>query len=243
MDCSSDYSDTSGDAVLITTTASVATTIEFSPPLSQNKTAAMRKVHYSSSTKVILVFHEPFWENTENVGGNTITDLPLKVMYYPNKASKSGVGVLLASYTWGTDSLRFTGMSDEAVIEESLLGVAKIHNRPYSFVKELYMSGHVKRWTADENTLGAFLALKPYQTMAYQNELSRSEEGIYFAGEHTESPHGWMDTAIKSGVRAAAEIHLDQDYSQSHPSKAPHPGTISVGYHQLQHQYVWTGGA
>jgi len=34
-----------------------------------------------------------------------------------------------------------------------------------------------------------------------------------FAGEHTEFPHAWMDTAIKSGIRAAAEIHLDKDYT------------------------------
>lgn len=186
MDCSDTLSDYTGDAVLITTTATVATTIDFSPPLSQNKSAAMRKSHYSSSTKVIMVFHEPFWKNPTvggNRGGNTVTDLPLKVMYYPSTASKSGkilieyffhnqdlaflffegVGVLLASYTWGTDALRFTGMNDDAVIEECLIGLAKIHNKPYSFVKELFMSGHVKRWTLDPNTLGAFLALKPYQ--------------------------------------------------------------------------------
>lgn len=74
-----------------------------------------------------------------------------------------GVGVLLASYTWGTDALRFSGMTDEAVIEETLMGLAKIHNRPYSYIKQQYMNGHVKRWTLDPNTLGAFLALMPYQ--------------------------------------------------------------------------------
>ena len=35
-----------------------------------------------------------------------------------------------------------------------------------------------------------------------------------FAGEHTEIQHAWMDTAIKSGVRAAAEIHLDEDWTK-----------------------------
>ena len=84
--------------------------------------------------------------------------------------------------------------------------------------------------------------------MAYQDELSRQENGVYFAGEHTEAPHGWIDTAIKSGVRAAAEIHLGQDYSRGHPdgdntAAAAGTGTattksgakvISVEYQQQQ---------
>ena len=41
-----------GDAVLLTTTAEVGTTIEWVPPLSRAKNTAMRKVHYTSSTKV-----------------------------------------------------------------------------------------------------------------------------------------------------------------------------------------------
>ena len=32
--------------------------------------------------------------------------------------------------------------------------------------------------------------------MLYQDELSRPEfdHRVFFAGEHTENPHGWMDT-------------------------------------------------
>lgn len=90
MDCSDDYSDIYGDAILITTTATVASTIHFTPPLSQNKAAAMRKAHYNPSTKIIMVFHTPFWEHSNSTGGNRVTDLPLKVMYYPYHASHSG---------------------------------------------------------------------------------------------------------------------------------------------------------
>ncbi len=46
-----------------------------------------------------------------------------------------------------------------------------------------------------------------------QDDLCKREGPIAFAGEHTEMVHAWMDTAIKSGVRAAAEIHLDTDWS------------------------------
>lgn len=75
------------------------------------------------------------------------------------------MGVLLASYVWGDDSLRFTGMSDEEVIKETLEGVAELHGMSFKNVSELFMRGTVKRWTLDENTLGAFLSLYPYQVL------------------------------------------------------------------------------
>ena len=73
------------------------------------------------------------------------------------------MGVLLASYTWGSDSQRFEGMKDEDIIEECLEGVAKLHKKSYSYIRGLYLSGKVKKWGQDPETLGAFLALKPYQ--------------------------------------------------------------------------------
>ncbi len=34
---------------------------------------------------------------------------------------------------------------------------------------------------------------------------------VVFAGEHTDFPHGWIDTAVRSGVRAAVEVHQAVD--------------------------------
>ena len=36
-----------------------------------------------------------------------------------------------------------------------------------------------------------------------------------FAGEHTMSPHAWIDTAMKSGVRAAVEVVNRNTYIKS----------------------------
>ena len=38
------------------------------------------------------------------------------------------------------------------------------------------------------------------------DDLRASDGKIYFCGEHTNAPHAWIDTAIKSGVRAAKEL-------------------------------------
>jgi hypothetical protein len=51
-----------------------------------------------------------------------------------------------------------------------------------------------------------------FQHAEYLNHLGEAEGRIYFAGEHTDNVHGFMDTAIRSGVRAAAEVHLGADW-------------------------------
>ena len=71
--------------------------------------------------------------------------------------------MVLASYTWGRDAQRHTGMSDEDLIEECVRSMAKIHSMPYDQVKKLLLKGVVKRWDLDENALGAFTMFHPFQ--------------------------------------------------------------------------------
>ncbi len=43
---------------------------------------------------------------------------------------------------------------------------------------------------------------------SYHYDLRNPMYGrLFFAGEHTDVPHGWMDTSLRSGVRAAREVH------------------------------------
>ena len=121
--------------------------------------------------------------------------------------SKSPYHVLLASYTWGKHSERQGAMSDDEVINESLSVLAKIHWRPLEFVKSQFRSGVVQKWSSDPTTLGGFAYLDPYQYQELEDVLKAREGRIIFAGENTASPHGWINTALKSGIRAAAEVH------------------------------------
>ena len=40
----------------------------------------------------------------------------------------------------------------------------------------------------------------------YYHVIDETNGPIYFAGEHTARPHGWINTAIFSGVRAAKRL-------------------------------------
>lgn len=193
------------DIVLVTTTAKAALFMDFNPPLSIKKMQALREVHYDSSTKIILTFSKNFWEEN-GLGGKSITDGPSRYIYYPSHSfpKNKNIGVLLASYTWSDDSLFLQGASDEDLKEMALRDLTKIHGE---HIRSLCTGVVVKKWSLDPYSLGAFALFTPYQHLEYAKELFRSEDRVHFAGEHTAFPHAWIETSMKSAIRAAININ------------------------------------
>ncbi|XP_029931417.1 L-amino-acid oxidase-like [Myripristis murdjan] len=196
------------DVVLVTTTAKAALYMDFLPPLSIQKMDALRAVHYDSSTKIILTFSEKFWERDGIKGGKSITDRPSRYIYYPSHsfAKNKTIGVLLASYTWSDDSLLFQGASDQQLKELVLKDLVEIHGER---VRSLCTGVVVKKWSEDPYSMGAFALFTPYQHLDYAKELFQSEGRVHFAGEHTAFPHAWIETAMKSAIRAATNINKE----------------------------------
>ncbi|XP_033991299.1 L-amino-acid oxidase-like [Trematomus bernacchii] len=208
--------DLHADVVLVTTTAKAALFMDFDPPLSIKKMEVLRGVHYGSSTKIILTFKEKFWLEDGIHGGKSITDGPSRFIYYPNHSfpNNKTIGVLLASYTWAEDSLLFLGVSDEDLKELALRDLEQIHGKK---VWSLCTGVVVKKWSTDPHSLGAFALFTPYQHLYhYSKELFRSEGRVHFAGEHTAYPHAWIETAMKSAIRAAMNINKEAARTQQH---------------------------
>ncbi|CAL8376962.1 unnamed protein product [Gadus morhua 'NCC'] len=201
----------SADAVLVTTTAKAACFIEFDPPLTPGKRHALSSVHYDSSTKIILTFSRRFWEDDGIKGGKSITDRPSRFIYYPSHSfpQNPDIGVLLASYTWSDDSLIFQGLGDEELKEVALKDLELIHGEQ---VWDLCTGVVVKKWSSDPYSLGAYTMFTPYQHTEIASELFQSQGRVHFAGEHTGFSHAWIETAMKTAIRAAKNInHQLQD--------------------------------
>uniref|UniRef100_A0A8C3HNZ0 Amine oxidase n=1 Tax=Chrysemys picta bellii TaxID=8478 RepID=A0A8C3HNZ0_CHRPI len=216
------------DYVLVTATAKATRLIKFLPPLSSNKTHALRSIHYATATKVALACTEKFWEKDGIRGGPSVTDRPSRFIYYPNHNFSSGVGVIVASYTWNDDAEFFLSMSDEKCIDVVLEDLAEIHNKSTKYLRSVCNKHVIQRWNLDKHSMGAFASFTPYQFADYSGPLFQNEGRVHFAGEHTAQPHAWIDTAMKSAVRAARNIHLASN--------------LSWGKHQLQkHQKLGMG--
>jgi monoamine oxidase len=197
------YSET-GDYAIITAPFPVLRHVEVLTPFSRAKQRAIRQLHYDASAKVFLQFRRRFWEDDDGiVGGGTVTDLAVRNVYYPDHGRDTGRGVMLASYTWGEDAQRWGSLSPGDRLLQALEDVARIHPQAV----EEFEVGASKMWHDDEFAGGAFALFDPGQQTLLYNAIIAPEGRVHFAGEHASLSHAWIQGAIESGLRAAAEIH------------------------------------
>jgi monoamine oxidase len=195
-----------GDYAIVAIPFSVLREIEvLGTPFSRDKQRAIRELNYNASTKILFQTRHRFWQQQDGiVGGTTVTDLGIRRICYPSFSDPAEErGVLLASYTWGQDALRWGAMSAEDMIEQALEDVAQIHPE----ITSEFEVGAVQDWYGDTWARGAFALFEPEQQTRLQPSIVQPEGRIHFAGEHTSLYHAWIQGALESGIRAAKEIH------------------------------------
>lgn len=192
------------DFAIITLPFSVLRHVEFLQPLSRAKQRAIRQLHYDAAAKILFQCRRRFWEEDDNIyGGASVTDLPIRAIYYPDHGRETGRGVLLASYTWGDDAQRWGSLAPADRISEALENLARIHPQ----VSAEFEVGTSKIWHDDEYAGGAFASFEPGHQTLLHNAIIASEGRLHFAGEHASLAHAWIQGAIESGLRAAWEVH------------------------------------
>ncbi len=193
-----------GDYAIITLPFPVLRHIEMLQPLSREKQRAIRQLHYDASAKIFFQCRRRYWEQDDKIyGGSTVTDLPIRNVYYPEHGQPSGRGVLLASYTWSEDAQRWGSLQPPERINQALENLALIHPQ----APEEFEVGVSKMWHDDEFAGGAFALFDPGQQTLLYKDIILPEGRIHFAGEHASLTHGWMQGALESGLRAAWEVH------------------------------------
>jgi monoamine oxidase len=190
-----------GDYVLCTLPFSVLRGIETKPAFSAGKQKAIRQLHYDAATKIFFQVRRPFWETTDGIhGGTTVTDLPVRRIVYPNQPSHPRERtMLLASYTWGQDALRWSAMTPDQRIEKALGDVARIHPE----VVDEFESGISYSWYQDPYAMGGYALFEPDQRTTLGADIRRPEGRVHFAGEHCSSWPAWVEGAVESGLHAA----------------------------------------
>jgi len=194
----------SGDYAIITVPFPVLRHVEVTTPFSSAKRRAIRQLRYDASAKIFLQFRRRFWEEDEGiVGGGTVTDLPIRNVFYPEHGRETGRGVVLASYTWAEDAQRWGSLGDDERIAQALEDLSFIH--PQALGE--YEVGASKMWHDDPHAGGAFALFEPGQQSLLHDHIVAPEGRVFFAGEHASLTHAWIQGAIESGLSAAAAIH------------------------------------
>ena len=194
-----------GDYAIITVPFSVLRHVEVLKPFSRPKQRAIRQLHYNASAKIFMQCRRRFWEEDDNIfGGGTITDLPVRNVYYPEHGRETGRGVLVASYTWADDAQRWGSLAPAERISQALENVSCIHPQ----IRDEFEVGASKMWHDDEFACGAFALFDPGQTTALHPHIIAPEGRVHFAGEHASLVHRWIQGSVESGLRAARDIHV-----------------------------------
>lgn len=199
-----------GDFVLCTIPFPVLSRLD--TPFSGTKQKAIRDLSYDSSTKVLAIANRRFWETDDKIyGGGTFSDLPISTTYYPSDNAQArdpnvsaGPGVMLASYTWASESRRLAYLplqERHAVVQKFL---SKIHPQ----VNQPGVLRRMSSWSWDTHpwSLGAFSFWKPYQQTELHQDAIAPENRIYFAGEHASTEYAWIQGALASSLRAVKEM-------------------------------------
>lgn len=196
------------DLVVIALPFSALRHIRMNNLATDSKKRSMRQLHYENACKIIIEFDAAFWGDLRQPisGGKSITDLPIRQTIYPNPAQNDN-NVLLASYTWGDDSLRWTSLRPDDRIRFALRDLAKVHNMDLGQLEKLFKSGTSHSWAEQGFCSGAFAVFEPYQcTELFEEEIWKPDKWLHYCGEHTSTKHGWIEGALESGVRVAKEI-------------------------------------
>jgi monoamine oxidase len=189
------------DRVICTLPFPILKNIEITPALAEDKQQAINELKLTPVTRTYQQFNRRVWEQ-DSLSGYGITDLPIQNTYSPTM-TQTGKSGILVSYTGGQRALDMGAMSESDRQDLVLRRMGDLFNN----LNKQFASGTSVIWHEDRFAGGGFAYFEPGQMATLLPIAQRSEGRIHFAGEHTSAWHGWMNGALESGNRAAAEVN------------------------------------
>ncbi|HEV2387504.1 MAG TPA: FAD-dependent oxidoreductase [Candidatus Acidoferrales bacterium] len=188
------------DRLICTIPFPVLKRVEFDPQLSDDKFYAMNGTYYLSASRLFFQEDQRFWA-AKGLGGFALADWPIEV-WYPTFDQKGPRGILVGCLT-GELSRRVSGLPEDRRIQMVLNEIETL----FSGAREHFEGGVSKCWDEDYWAKGAAQWFRPGQMVEFGPHMAAPEGRVHFAGEHTSPWPAWMQGALHSGLRAAAEVH------------------------------------
>jgi monoamine oxidase len=174
--------------------------VTFAPPLPAALSAAVNELQYGVVTKTLIQYGRRFWREND-LDGSTLTDLPISSTYESTDRQSGTPGILLA-YSAGDRGAASSALSDPERIAETGQNVDQI----YPAAGPLEQGAVTMAWSNEPFTRGSYTAYAPGQVTRYWHALRQPVGRVHLAGEHTDTYTGYMEGAVRSGRRVAAEI-------------------------------------
>ncbi|HEV3053562.1 MAG TPA: FAD-dependent oxidoreductase [Solirubrobacteraceae bacterium] len=188
--------------VIVAIAPTLAGRIDYEPALPASRDGLMQRMPQGSVIKYEAVFARPFWRDA-GLSGYSNSDVPPVHLTYDNSPPSGKPGVLLG-FVVGEDARLLGSLSARArrtrVLDAfvSLFGAAA--GRPRELIEQ--------NWSEEPWTRGCYAGYFPPGAWTDFGPALRAPIGrIHWAGTETAEVFcGYMDGAVRSGERAAAEV-------------------------------------
>ena len=192
-------SEIAGDYFVCALPASTAREVVFEPGLPEPQHDAMAHLRYGCATRLVLQFDRRFWKKRGRPCAFG-TDLPAGAIWDGNEQARGPQGML--SFLAGG---RASSALQDVLAREGEAGVLRMIE--WMGKPSTLLASRTIVWEDDPWARGGYAYFDPSFDPLWRAWLARPAGRIVFAGEHTSiKSQGYMNGAIETGLRAAAEI-------------------------------------
>jgi monoamine oxidase len=181
----------------------------FAPPM----WTAIERSHYMQSSKTFVMVDRPFWNDIDPDTGRrvlsmTLTDrLPRATYLLDDGPDKPAV--ILLSYTWNDDALKWLSLTADERTTLMLHSLRQIYPT-VDIASHIVGDPITVSWESDPNFMGAFKNNLPghyrYQERLFghfmQKDLPAHQQGLFLAGDDVSFTAGWADGAVTTALNA-----------------------------------------
>ena len=195
-----DRTQMNADYVILAVPVTTLRAIEITPDLPLEQAKVFERLKYGRVTKSLLQFDRRFWKRKGRSPAYG-TDAPTGAIWDANEEQRGPAGILtlMAGGQASEDSQKI-------LAQEGVQGLVHALDWLKPDDAALLHSHHVA-WEHDSWAQGGYAYFDPSFDPAWRPWLARPHGRLLFAGEHTSIKwQGYMNGAVESGLRAAAEV-------------------------------------
>jgi monoamine oxidase len=199
----SDAITVSAKQVVVAIPPALAGRISYDPILPFQRDQLTQRYGQGTLTKVAAVYDEPFWRAKGLTGTAVTTGFPISIAY--DDSPPGGRPGIAFGFVGGDNARRYAGLGQAARRQEALTQLARFYDdtralKPVQFVET--------NWSQQEWTRGCPVGIPAVGSfVSYGPRLRMPVGRIHWAGTETATYwNGYMDGAISSGERVAAEV-------------------------------------
>jgi monoamine oxidase len=193
-------SQVSCDYVLLALPATILRRLPITPSLPPRQHEAFAALKYGRATKSLLQFDRRFWRAAGRARAFG-SALSFGAMWEGNEEQRGRAGILSLLAGGGASDA-----TQDAVARDGAAGMVRMLEWLGASTAELVASRQIV-WEHDPHARGGYAFFDPGFDPDLRQWLARPAGRVFFAGEHTSIRwQGYMNGAVESGRRAAAEI-------------------------------------